>query len=111
MEAFCVSENLDELKKAMFQKQIFSKSVENSTLLIIFEILWNMSRGKKKCKDSFSNKSLRGLKKFKTVIRTLLNKKKSLEKRKKKFLKAPSVFKKFIKRILKEFVANCCEET
>ena len=107
--AFCVSENVDELKTAFKQKTIFASSLKNSTLLMIFEILWNIGKRKSKCKQCFSKKTLRGLKKFKSIIKILLKKDKSLEKRKKIFMKGPSSFKTFIKKLLKQFLRNCTE--
>ena len=81
--AFCVSQNVDELRVAVKGKEIFSSSIKNSTLLMIFEILWNVGKGKSKCRECFSKKTLRGLKTYKSIIKGILNKEKSWEKRKK----------------------------
>ena len=109
MSGFCLSENVDELKAAVKEKTLFKKKLKDSTLLMVFEILWNITNGKKKCRECFSEKSVRGLKRYKSVIKKLLKKKKSLEKRKKIFLKSPASFRKLIKRILSEFFLNCTE--
>ena len=107
MSGFCMSENVDELKAAAKDKTLFKKTVKTATLLMVFEILWNIRKGKKKCKECFSQKTFRGMKKFKGLIKKLLKKKTDIEKRKKLFLKAPSSFRKVIRRILSEFIKNC----
>ena len=108
MSAICVSQNVDELKSAVKNSKLFSTSLKTSTLLMIFEILWNIGKEKSKCKDCFSKKTLHGLKKFKVMIQYFVRKDVSIEKRKKKFLKAPSSFRKLIRRLVKDFLRNCC---
>ena len=108
--SFCVSDNVDQLKKAVKEKKIFSASLEKTTFLSILEILWNIVKGKTKCKKCFSKKSISGLKKNKKIVKKLLKSGKNVDKKKKNFLKSSQSFKKLIKRILKEFLQNCIEE-
>ena len=107
--AFCVSENVGQLKSVFYRKEVFSKKLETPIFLSILEILWNISR-EKKCKDCFSNQSICGLKKHKNFLKTLLKNGKDVKKKQKIFRKAPSTFKKLIRRILKELLSNFTEE-
>ena len=109
MSSFCVTENVGNLRAAIKKKEIFSASLEESIFKSVLEILWNIGRAKSKCKKCFSKKSIRGLKKYRTIVKKLLKTQKSVEKRKKLSLNAPSSFRRLILRILKEFVKNCTE--
>ena len=106
----CLSENVGDIERALKTKKLFSKNLEESTLLMIFEILWNIKKQKSKCKECFSKKTLKSLKKHKQILKRLLTSNKTVEKRHKIFLKSTSSFKKLIKKILKEFLKNCLEK-
>ena len=110
MSGLCMSQNCNEIKRAIKKKKLFSNSVKDSTLLMVFEILWNIGKQKLKCKEYFSKKTLRGLKKYKSLIKYILSKNKNLEKKKSKFLAGSKSFKKVITRLLVEFYKNCTEK-
>ena len=110
MSHFCVSENLDEFEEIFKKGLIFDDSLKLSTFLIILEILWNAVKNKKKkCRKCFSKKTFLGIKKNKKVLKTLFSKRKSLDERKLLFIHGSKAFKKFVKRLLKEFMKNALE--
>ena len=111
MSRYCVTESLSELKSSIEKKQIFSKGLKSSTLLVICEILWNLAKNSNKaCKKCFSKKTFKGLKKNKVIVKSLFDKKKTVEKRKKYFINGNKQFKSFITRLLTEFFNNCLED-
>ena len=110
MAKLCVERNLKKLKSVMKKKALFSNSLSKSVFLTVLEILWNVSLGKKPCVRRFSKDTIKKVKTQKTLIRFLLNKDKSLKKRKKKFLNGTKKFKKAITAILDEFYEHCIEQ-
>ena len=104
------SENVNYLKTVVKRNLIFKKSLENDVFNVILEILWNVRKKNGKCKDCFGKRTLKGLKKFKKEIKFLIESGKSIEKRKKKFIKSNKPFKKWIKRLLNEFILNCLSD-
>ena len=106
----CVERNLTKLKNVLEDKLLFSESLTKHVFLTVLEILWNVSLGKKPCVRRFSKDTIKKVKTQKTLIRFLLNKDKSLKKRKKKFLNGTKKFKKAITAILDEFYEHCIEQ-
>ena len=94
MSGLCMSQNCNEIKRAIKKKKLFSNSVKDSTLLMVFEILWNIGKQKLKCKEYFSKKTLRGLKKYKSLIKYILSKNKNLEKKNPNFWPGQNLLKK-----------------
>ena len=111
MSRLCLPENVAKLKEVIDKDGLFNSDVKDSTLRMVFEILWNVIKNKdKKCKKLFSKKLLKALKRHKTLIKYLLNKKKSLKKRKLKYLRGSDSFQKNIRRMVDEFKKFCLEE-
>ena len=110
MSHFCVSENLSEFEEILKNGLIFDESLKLSTFLIILEILWNAAKNKKKkCRKCFPKKTFVGIKKNKKILKSLFSKKKSLDERKLLFTHSSKSFKKFVKRVLKDFTKNALE--
>ena len=80
MSGICMSQNIDGLKRALQKGKLFSPSLKTTTLLMVFEILWNIGKDKSKCKQCFSKKTIRGLKQFKKLIRYFMKKSRRIEK-------------------------------
>ena len=102
--SLCDDENLGNLKLAYKNKTLFDKDLKTETFLLILEILKNLSLKKTFQKSLPSGKKV---KKYKKVLKTLLNSEKSIEKRKKKFVKAKKHFKSWLRSVIKQFFKHC----
>lgn len=107
--AFCEAEHLADLKNSYKLKAIFKETLKTDTFLLILEILKNLCLKKKKFKRCFSQDIFKKLKKNKKLVKVLLNKKKPLEKRKKKFIKLKKNFREFIRLLIKQFFKKCLD--
>ena len=106
----CIEKNLDALKGQYKDGELFSARLRKSVFLTLLEIFWNLSLAKKEFMKCFSKKTLKKLKKHKSILRRILDKSTPLKKRWSLFLHAASSFKRLIeKQVLKEFFANCVE--
>ena len=106
---FCVQKNLKRLRKCLEQDQIFSKKLKNPTFLCILEILYNTCGGEKQSRKWLSKAKLKELKKWKKLLRFLFDDKKTIRKRKKKFLKSEQEFQRLIHAVLELFYEKCVE--
>ena len=88
--SLCDDENLGNLKLAYKNKTLFDKDLKTETFLLILEILKNLSLKKTFQKSLPSGKKV---KKYKKVLKTLLNNEKSIEKRKKSLLRPKNISK------------------
>lgn len=109
MSQFCATENLNTLKKSWEKQRIFTTKLQISTFVVICEILWNIFKNSK-CRQCFSKGLIKQLKKHKKTVKVFFNKKLSLKKRKKRFLKSSLEFKELVTILLDEFFKNCVEE-
>ena len=112
MSQFCITENLDELKDVLKHGNLFDKShFKQQQFLAVLEILWNVAKNKdKRCKKCFSKKTYKDVKRHRRILKYLFSKKKTLDKRKIKFLDSNDQFKSFVKRAVKEFFKNATKE-
>ena len=110
MSTFCDADHISDLNEALKNDLIFDASLKTSTLLLILEILWNLCKNKDKAlRKNVSAKTRQGVRKHKSLIKYLFDKNKSIQKRKRKFLKSKNSFKKFVKRLVVEFTRNCTD--
>ena len=106
MSRYCISRNLGRLHKLFLADKIFERKLRNSVFLTILEILWNVATNK--IDDSIlSSKVLNAVEKNRKLLRYFFDKKRSIKKRKSKFLLSEKKFKKFTKLLLKDFFNNC----
>ena len=64
---------------------------------------------RKNAENVFQKKTFVGIKKNKKILKSLFSKKKSLDERKLLFTHSSKSFKKFVKRVLKDFTKNALE--
>ena len=86
--------------------ELFEESLSSSVFKTFLEVLRNVSNGKlKKC---FSSSTRHKAKKYKKLIKKLLNGKKRLKTRKKLFLETSSSFQRYVYNfLLRDFMKNC----
>ena len=91
--------------------ELFEKSLKSSVFRTFLEVLGNVSNGKlKKC---FSSRTRHKARKYKKLIKKLLDEKKRLKTRKKLFLETSSSFQRYVyNHLLCDFLKNCvsCED-
>lgn len=104
---FCVEKHLKKLEKVFEEDKIFEKKLKTTAFLCLLEILFNICRKDKKQRKWFPKEMIKRLKKEKTVLRFLFDKKKSEAKRKKALFKSEPEFQNLVKQILTHFFENC----
>ena len=110
MAPLCATEeNVDFLERAVKEKSLFKKTLNDETLKVLLEIIWNVKKGNGKCDECFSKKTLKGFKTHKKLVGELLKTKKKLRKKKKILLQSKRPFRHWLKKLAKEFVSNCLE--
>ena len=109
MAPLCATENVNFLERAVKEKSLFKKTLDDETFKVLLEIIWNVKKGNGKCDECFSKKTLKGFKTHKKHVGELLKSEKKLKKRKKILLKSKKPFRNWIKKLAKEFIRNCLE--
>ena len=94
-----------QLLKVFLDEKLYEKNLKSTVFSTFLEVLTNAFN--KKLNDCFSEKTRRKLKKNKKLVVKLLNKKKSLRKRKKILTEAPSKLKSAINLLLVDFMERC----
>ena len=75
MSQFCVTENLEQLKKVWKKKAIFKKRLKSMTFLAISEIIWNLLKNRS-CHEYFSEGVMKEIKTNKQNLKLMIDKKK-----------------------------------
>lgn len=96
---------LKRLVDIVLNKNLFSKKLPSSIFKSFLEVLKNAFN--RKLNDCFDSKTRKKLKKHKKLIVFLLNGKKDLKKRKRRFLNASSSFQSAIETLLCNFLGKC----
>ena len=102
----CNDSNLRELKAAYKDKRLFKESLPTDTFVLICEILKNLKTNKK-FRNCFPKHMTRRVKKPGTLIKLLITSKKSVEKKKRKFLEAKSTFQVWLHKVIRQFFKKC----
>ena len=104
----CKSEKLKKLVTVCVEDRLFDKKLKNSVFECVVEIVKNAS--KKRFSKCFSKKTKKMIKKNSKFLSYLKNPKKSLKKRKKRFLKSDKnqqdLFESYI---IADFMKNCLQ--
>lgn len=103
------SSRLKKFVEVCTNDDLFDDNLKSSVFRTFLEVLSNVYNGKlKKCFSSVTRKKAR---KYKKSVRTLLNHRKSLSKRKKWFIKSTTPkFRKFVNHhLLCDFMKNCLD--
>ena len=103
----CIGRNLRALKKVMDNKNVFNIDLKDTVFRCILEILFNICNRGKKEEKLISRKLMVKLRLKKKELRYLFNLKKSLIKRKQRFVDGNASFKKLITKVLAEFFRKC----
>ena len=104
----CKSEKLKKLVTVCVEDRLFDKKLKNSVFECVVEIVKNAS--KKRFSKCFSKKTKKMIKRNLKFLSYLKNRKKSLKKRKKRFLKSDKnqqdLFESYI---IADFMKNCLQ--
>ena len=105
----CKAKNLKQLFNLVEEKQLFGKKLKKKTFLCFVEILGNVCSKGSSCYSCFPKTLLKKLKKQKVEIRKLLDRQKSVGKRKRRFIKSGEKFRDLIYSVLNYFFNHCVE--
>ena len=94
-----------QLLKVFLDEKLYEKNLKSTVFSTFLEVLTNAFN--KKLNDCFSEKTRRKLKKNKKLVLKLLNKRKSLKKRKRFLAEAPPKLKSAINSLLVDFMERC----
>lgn len=88
--------------------KLFDKELRTSVFKTFLEVLKNASNGN--LSHCFGKGTKKRCKEHRSIIKTLLNGNKRIEKRKRNFLKAPKSFKNFVHNyLICDFMKNCVD--
>ena len=106
--SLCEDQNFADLKLAYQNKSLFKVELKTETFLLILEILKNLKLEKKFLKH-FPSRIRKSLKKkqIKKILKYFFDGSKSMEKKKKKFLKVKKGIKKWLMSVIKHFLKYC----
>ena len=97
---FCVERNLKKVRKSLEKDEIFSKKLKIPAFLCILEILFNVCDSGKQSRKWLSKATIKELKVWKKLLRFLFDNKRTIKKRKKKFLRISKFDKVGIRTVL-----------
>ena len=100
-------ESVKEIIDIFVKGKLFEKGLKKKHFKIFVEILNNASR--KKLKSCFSDKSRKGLKKYKKIVQKLNSKRIPTTKRMKNLRKTSESFRRMVRSVINDFMTNCCE--